>query len=104
MQIAIDVKIWGDERGYGRQERALLTMLVFLDRSNSYTLFVDSPDYLPALPLDVINGLVKSSQSASQATYTTGHHSLGVLWKMSQPSLPDNLLLYCFQRSTAMSW
>lgn len=96
MHIAVDAAAWGNQRGYGRQSRALLAALVGLDQRNRYTFLVDSPDYLPGLPSGVTARLVKSSQPAAQAASASGRRSLADLWRMSRAlSAPEfDLVLF----------
>jgi glycosyltransferase involved in cell wall biosynthesis len=84
MHIAVDAAAWGNQRGYGRQARALFSVLVELDKNNCYTFFVDSPDYLPGLPPGTDFRLVKTDQPAAQAASASGRRSLADLWRMSR--------------------
>ena len=83
MHIGVDATCWWNERGYGRQARALVGSMIRTDKSNRYTLFVDSENGLDLLPKEASIRRVKSTAPAAQAARHDGHRSAPDLCRMS---------------------
>ena len=96
MRIGVDGTCWHNRRGYGRHSRALLRSLVRQDRSNEYTLLLDSALPAERLPEGCKVRVVPSSVPTVQAASAEGRRSLADLWRMSQAlSAPDfDLILF----------
>jgi len=75
VHIGVDATCWDNNRGYGRQARALIRSLVRLDKANQYTLFFDAPTTHPP-PSDCALRFVESSASAAVAASAKGRRSV----------------------------
>jgi glycosyltransferase involved in cell wall biosynthesis len=84
MRIGVDATCWHNRRGYGRHARALLRTLVDRDRSNQYTLFLDSNAAAEPLPARCQAHLLESAVPTVQAASANGRRSLSDMWRMSR--------------------
>lgn len=84
MRIGVDATCWGNNRGYGRHARGLLSSLVRIDDSNQYVFFLDSEPDVWSLPAEAEVRLIRSSLPAAMAASANGHRSVSDLWKMSR--------------------
>ncbi|MEO8367671.1 MAG: glycosyltransferase family 1 protein [Candidatus Solibacter sp.] len=80
MKIGVDATSWQNNRGYGRHERALLRALLALDRTNSYTFFMDSKELLEQVPSGAEVRMLASSAATATAAAANGSRSLGDMW------------------------
>jgi glycosyltransferase involved in cell wall biosynthesis len=96
MRIAVDATCWHNRRGYGRHARALLRSLAALDRSNRYTLFLDSKEAAEPTPPQCEVRVLRTSVPTVQAASAKGRRSLADMWRMSRAlSAPEfDLLLF----------
>lgn len=84
MQIGVDATCWQNSRGYGRHARALLNALVQLDKQNEYTLFVDAPEAVNALPPAAKMQWVRAESPAAVAAAANGRRSAFDMLRMSR--------------------
>ena len=96
MHIGVEATCWGNNRGYGRHARALLSALVRLDAGNDYTLFLDSAENAETVPPGVKVRMVASSRPAAVAAAANGRRSLRDLWRMSRALAARDLDLLLF--------
>src|SRR6185503_11620127 len=96
MRIGVDATCWDNNRGYGRHSRALLRALVRLDRTNRYTLFLDTPKTSNPLPEGCEARSVEAETAAAVAASAKGRRSLGDMWAMSRAmsAQPFDVLLF----------
>ena len=96
MQIGVDATCWHNRRGYGRHARALLRALVDADRSDRYTLFLDSTEAAEPTPAECRVRLLRPRVPTVQAAAANGRRSLGDMWRMSRAlSAPEfDVLLF----------
>ncbi len=83
MHIAIDATCWGNQRGYGRHARSLLSALVRVDRRNEYTFFFDSAQASANAPDGCRAIVVENSMPTIAAASATGRRSALDMWAMS---------------------
>ena len=84
MRIGVDATCWQNNRGYGRQARALLRNLVSIDNQNQYIFFTDSSENLGDIPSGVELRTVRANLPTSQAAAVNSHRSIHDLWWMSR--------------------
>lgn len=96
MHIGIDASSWGNNRGYGRYTRAILSELVRLDSNFHYTFFVDSHEVLDEIPTGNQVVLVNSSSPTTSAAASDGHRSISDMWRMSRSLSTPNIDILLF--------
>ncbi|MEO6223605.1 MAG: glycosyltransferase family 1 protein [Vicinamibacterales bacterium] len=87
MRIGIDANCWANKRGYGRYTRELVSTVLEIDTSNSYTLFIDAQTERQCagdLPSRARRVIVPTRSAATDAAAADGHRSLSDLWAMSR--------------------
>ena len=96
MRIGVDATCWQNRRGYGRHIRALLGALVRTDRSNHYTLFMDSDEDTCSVPEGVEFHVVRTSAATAVAASATGHRSIRDIMRMSRALARGNFDVVLF--------
>ncbi len=84
MRIGVDATCWDNNRGYGRQARALLRSLIRLDKNNEYTLFFDSPAMVHTPPDGCELVHTESDVPAAVAASAKGRRSLSDMLRTSR--------------------
>jgi glycosyltransferase involved in cell wall biosynthesis len=84
MHIGIDATCWHNRRGYGRHARALLRALTGLDRTNQYTLLLDSDGEAEPTPPECAVRVLTAGVPTVQAASANGRRSIADMWRMSR--------------------
>jgi glycosyltransferase involved in cell wall biosynthesis len=95
LRVGVDATCWQNNRGYGRHARALLKALVYLDRKNQYTFFMDSSHGLKDVPAEAEVRVTNTSSPTAIAASADGHRRLTDLWRIGRAmASPDIDVLF----------
>lgn len=83
IHVGIDASSWGNERGFGRFTRSLVTALAERDRDYRYTLLFDTPPDRP-VPEGVSVVVAGADQSMAAAASGTGARGGADMWTQSK--------------------